>query len=488
MKVKQSAFCSALVMCLSLPPLFLYAQEIPVTTSSKEAKKIFLQGRDKLENAETIIAAELFDKAIALDANFALAYLYRSQSGGSPTLTRQNREKAVSLIDKVSEGEKYVIQLTQATADGNVEKRKECVEQLVRLFPKDKRVYLWSGFYQNSMQRYTDAAANFNKAIEIDKNYGPAFNLLGYAHMNSKNWGESEKAFKRYIELLPNSPNPYDSYAEMLLKSGRYDEAITNFKKAYAASPSFINAFNGMGASFIHKGDFVNARECYKQQLEKAPSYSWKVTALINYVQSYLHEGLPEEAIKKYQDVQALAQNEKQQQGIINSNATMGWIHLENSELLEAVSRFNEARILTETADLTASARETQRLNRKIERFQVLVRIKEFELAEQLLMECKNIIESRKNPFEMGSFHTNWGILEMARGNYDKALEAFSKSNPDDPYSMFYKAMTLEKKGERDDAMKTYKEVVNWNWLGIPYALVRARAKQKLNMNIGSIN
>src|SRR5688572_14199599 len=85
MNIKKLLYSFTLVISISLPGVLLYAQEIPVTTFSKEAKKVFIQGRDKFENSEAILASELLDNAIALDPNFAMAYLLRSQSGGTAT-------------------------------------------------------------------------------------------------------------------------------------------------------------------------------------------------------------------------------------------------------------------------------------------------------------------------------------------------------------------------------------------------------------------
>jgi cytochrome c-type biogenesis protein CcmH/NrfG len=46
---------------------------------------------------------------------------------------------------------------------------------------------------------------------------------MGYAYSDKNDFNKAEEAFKKYISLLPDSPNPYDSYAELLLKNGRYD-------------------------------------------------------------------------------------------------------------------------------------------------------------------------------------------------------------------------------------------------------------------------
>ena len=53
--------------------------KIPVTTSSEEARKAFLAGRDLSEKLRITDSIAHYDKAISLDPNFALAELTRAQ-------------------------------------------------------------------------------------------------------------------------------------------------------------------------------------------------------------------------------------------------------------------------------------------------------------------------------------------------------------------------------------------------------------------------
>ena len=83
---------------------------MPITTTSDEALKLFLEGRENLELIEFNTAATLLDQAIAADNDFALANLYRSYTGvGGSEQTLLYLKKAVELIGGVSEGEKYLI-------------------------------------------------------------------------------------------------------------------------------------------------------------------------------------------------------------------------------------------------------------------------------------------------------------------------------------------------------------------------------------------
>src|ERR1051325_10533128 len=52
--------------------------KIPITTSSEEARKEFLAGRDLAEKLRVTDSVAHFDKAISLDPNFALAELNRA--------------------------------------------------------------------------------------------------------------------------------------------------------------------------------------------------------------------------------------------------------------------------------------------------------------------------------------------------------------------------------------------------------------------------
>ena len=79
------------------------------------------------------------------------------------------------------------------------------------------------------------ALKHFNDAANLDKKYAPAYNDIGYANMGLGKYADAETAFKNYITLIPKNPNPYDSYAEMLMKTGRYDDSIVQYNQALTA-------------------------------------------------------------------------------------------------------------------------------------------------------------------------------------------------------------------------------------------------------------
>lgn len=206
--------------------------KIAITTSSEEARKEFLAGRDLSEKLRITDSIAHFDKALALDPNFALAEL--SRANVSPTAKEffEHLKKAVALADKASDGERMLIQANDAAANANPTKQKEILDKLVAAYPNDERAHFTLGGYYFGQQDFAQAITHYKRATELAPDYSTAFNILGYAYRQNEQYTDAENAFKKYIELIPNDPNPYDSYAELLLKMGRFDEAITQYNKA----------------------------------------------------------------------------------------------------------------------------------------------------------------------------------------------------------------------------------------------------------------
>src|SRR6266498_5022117 len=111
--------------------------KIPVTTASEEARKEFLQGRDLQEKLLIQDSIQHFDKAISLDPNFALAELNRANVSPTGKEFFEHLNKAVSLSDKASDGERMLIQATEAGVNANPTKQKEILERLVAAYPND---------------------------------------------------------------------------------------------------------------------------------------------------------------------------------------------------------------------------------------------------------------------------------------------------------------------------------------------------------------
>src|SRR5882762_11249403 len=90
--------------------------KIPITTKSDAAKKEFLQGRDLAEKLRAQESVAHFDKALAIDPDFASAELARANSAPTAKEFFEHLNKAVALAGKASEGERLLILANESAA------------------------------------------------------------------------------------------------------------------------------------------------------------------------------------------------------------------------------------------------------------------------------------------------------------------------------------------------------------------------------------
>ncbi len=244
--------------------------KIPVTSKSEDARKEFLQGRDLAEKLQAQESIQHFDKAISLDPDFASAELARANSAPTAKEFFEHLNKAVSLADKASDGEKFLILANQAGANGEVVKQKELLEKLVATYPKDERAHFNLGAYDFGQQDYAGAVEHLKEAPALAPSYSPAYNMLGYAYRQQEDYPNAEEAFKKYIELIPNDPNPYDSYAELLLRMGKFDESIAQYRKALSVDPHFVPSRFGLSADLLYQGKPEDAAAELQQMADQA--------------------------------------------------------------------------------------------------------------------------------------------------------------------------------------------------------------------------
>jgi tetratricopeptide (TPR) repeat protein len=454
--------------------------EIPVTTKSKEAFRYFTDGRDKFENLESGEAASLFDKAIRTDTSFAMAYLYRSLSGGATKILRKNQDKAISLIDKVSEGERIEIRYYQAQSDNDDQKQKEYLDQLLSSFPSDKRVHMMAGQYYYDRNDYSTALIHYIKASELDNNFATAYNRIGYCQSELDNYGEAEKAFLTYIKLVPDKGNPYDSYAEFLLKTGRFDESIEENKKALEKDPvNFASSLLWIGNNYTFKGDYDSARKYYQDYYDQARIINGKLSALYLIGTSYVHEGKTEEALKFFDEFRTLAEKG-------NLVTTVIFCYIDEASILRESGNPAEGLKYSEKAIDLAEKLPGSQPNREILititttiNFNILAANNELNKATAEAEKCRIRVESRNNPVEERQVNAFLGRLEFVKGNYDKAIEYLNKAGDEDPQNWYYAAVAYKKKGEIQKASELFEKIRQFHVNGLSIAFARKLLKQE---------
>jgi hypothetical protein len=140
------------------------------------------------------------------------------------------------------------------------------------------------------------------QALADDDKYATAYNQLGYAYARTGEYDKALTAFGRYIVLMPDQPNPHDSYAEALRLSGRFDEALEHYRMALKIDPTFYISQKELGETYSLMGEEETARAEYAKAIHDAPSSGAKAEYLQKQALTWVREGKLAEADKAYLD------------------------------------------------------------------------------------------------------------------------------------------------------------------------------------------
>jgi tetratricopeptide (TPR) repeat protein len=457
------------------------AAKIPVTTSSEEARKEYLAGRDLQEKLRITDSIAHYDKALSLDPNFALAELNRANVSPTAKEFFDHLNKAVALSAKASEGERLLIQATEAGANANPTKQKEILEKLVAAYPNDERAHFNLGGYYFGQQDFTQAITHYKKATELAPDYSTAYNILGYAHRQNGAYSEAESAFKKYIELIPNDPNPYDSYAELLLKMGRFDEAIAQYNKALSIEPTFLNSYFGIAAALTYEGKASEAQAQLQKITEKARSDGERRTALFGQMVVAADAGKFDQALEAVDKQYALGEKSNDKPAMAGDLQLKGNILLEMGRYDDATKAYDEALKTTADSNLSQQNKDNTALFHHYNLARVAIAKKDLATAKTETETFRKGAEAAKNANQLKLAHELLGRIALSEKNYDTAIAELGQANQQNPDVLYLQGEAYAGKGDAAKAKENFTKAAKFNSLPqLNYAFVRSKAEKAL--------
>ena len=265
--------------------------KVPVTTDSAEARAWYDEGIALADNLHFIEANQAFAKAVEIDPGFAMGYFRLAQSSQTAAAFFKAVGRAEDNAENSAEGEQLYIKALIAGAENDQEMQFEHLAALMRMYPRDERTHMQVANYFTGQQNFADAIKHYGHATAINPEFPAAFNALGYAYRNNENLPEARKAFARYVELIPDEANPYDSYAELLLEMSEYEESIENYRKAIEINPNFISAYAGITVAQSLQRNAAAAQAAAAEMLAAARNSGQRQAALFRAVTSHLFAG-----------------------------------------------------------------------------------------------------------------------------------------------------------------------------------------------------
>ena len=183
------------------------------TTSSLEALKAYATGV-RLVSTSPAGAAALFQRAIELDPNFAMAYAWLARQYGDMNefaLSRAMAAKAYELRNRASDPEQFWIAADYNTqVRENLPEARRVCEVWARNYPRDPvPLDMMAGIIDPVFARYDTAVDEARQAVDRDPDFAPSYLILASRYRNAGRLDEATQtlnaAFARKL-VRPEMP------------------------------------------------------------------------------------------------------------------------------------------------------------------------------------------------------------------------------------------------------------------------------------------
>ena len=178
-----------------------------VTTSSIEAYKYYLEGRENYDKFNDLEALRVLEKAVEIDPDFAMAYYYMAWANASLKNSEARDaalKKAKALSHKATEKERLRIEESFARVIENApEKSFRLLRQIAERYPKEKEIAYDLGTRYQATGDFDQAIKELRSALELDPDYGLAHNQLGYAYLDTGDYAKAVEHLRKICGFKP---------------------------------------------------------------------------------------------------------------------------------------------------------------------------------------------------------------------------------------------------------------------------------------------
>ncbi len=257
-------------------------------TDNTQAFELYLKGRyflNKRSPEGANKAVEFFRQAIALDPDFALAYVGITDSHvvlGTPQVmlggqrTEQFWEdakaaarKALELDPMLAEAYASLGAATAASFNANRAEAHRAFDRAIQLNPNYPPVYVFYAIDLVGAARLGDALQYAIKARQLDPVSVSANATYGMLLCRLRRPQEAIDQLKKTLELDPNNIRGHWGLGLVYEQLGRYDDAIAEYQLTLQASNGGFLALASLGRAYALAGHRQEAEKVLQQLLDK---------------------------------------------------------------------------------------------------------------------------------------------------------------------------------------------------------------------------
>src|ERR1700687_430615 len=156
----------------------------------------------KHQTFDELSALPLYQRAVELDPNFAMAYARLGtvySNLGQSELSEKNRQKACELRDRASEHEKLYIMSHFYVDSGQLDKGITALELYKQTYPRDSTPYNNIAAVYIQMGQFENALENARQSVQLDPDSVSGYSNVGFAYAGLNRLDEAKATFNEAL-------------------------------------------------------------------------------------------------------------------------------------------------------------------------------------------------------------------------------------------------------------------------------------------------
>lgn len=420
-----------------------------VMTNNLEAYRYYSLGLEKAQGLQNSEAIALFQKAIALDPEFAMAharigYTYVISMGlsekGKPHL-----ERAFKLSERLSEKDRLHIKAWYAIANADYNGAINVFRDLIAANPMEAEAFDRLSRLLMGEDRIEEALEVGLRGLVIDPE---SKDLLNHTSEYYSLLGRHEEAIatcQRFVTLAPNEPNAYDSMGLRYQWAGRYAEAVAAYQHALEIDRTFEIARMHLGNAYFQQGRYRDALAQYRLFIENATQESERARGYGCIAHVYWKRG----------DFEQMARAADMQIRIVRTSADYALIAAVQREDFAQAEKFVQ-QMAGNGLKNNRGLRLTGRFYYYLSGYEALKRGSKTEALEDF----RETLRHYPMVWSIDSFEDCLARGYFELGEFDEAIREYERIirlNPNYPLAHYYLAEAYNRQGKRDQAQAEYR-------------------------------
>jgi len=117
--------------------------------------------------------------------------------------------------------------------------------------------------------RYSEAAAHFEKALQLNRHHTESLKYLGLALFYQGKYKSAVEQFRQVLSAQPDNEEALMHCGSACLATGQYDEAERYYRKTVSVNPKNVKGYLGLGQVLYRKGLYSEAIGIFEKGSEQ---------------------------------------------------------------------------------------------------------------------------------------------------------------------------------------------------------------------------